>query len=264
VGKIEEDHKPGNPKRKENAREQSTNLEIFVSKPKFHIYSLLEMYGELSSQELEELIHKSKSSVNVHLQELVKRGIIAEPTTRDKKGNYIYHLSNDYEEKILDFGESFDFTEELTARQLTKIIEIEANGANIHKHNLQILFDFSKEITKESKFGLSEETVTLLQNMTNTLRDEKGNLIYDRYGVPKSHYEILNSYNYLSPLEYSIFRERWNEFLQGVKQSAQKVKESSHNDKSDKGKTMFIAVFGLPLKKMLGYIEKRKKITRKR
>jgi DNA-binding transcriptional ArsR family regulator len=232
-----------------------TNLEILLIKPKFRIYSYLEMYGKLSSQKLEKLIGKSKSTVNIHLQDLQERGIIAEPTTRDIKGNFIYQLSDDYEEKIRDFEDSIDITQELSERDLIDIINIEGKGAQINQNNLQILVDFAKKIKNDSESGLSENQISELREMVQVLRDKSGKLVYDDQGNLQSQYEILNSFQYLTRDEYMIFRQEWRGFLEHVKKKTANLKEQNLISDQDKGKTMYIATFGIPIKRMLKLLD---------
>lgn len=236
-------------------KEDLTNLEILLIKPKFRIYSYLEMYGKLSSQELETLLGKSKSTVNIHLQDLQTRGIIAEPTTRDKKGNFIYQLAENYEEKIRDFESNFDFTQELSEKQLADIIDIEGKMAQINQNNLQILVDFANKIKIESKSGLSEKKISELREMMQILRDKEGKLVYDDQGNLLSQYEILNSFDYLTREEYMIFRQEWRGFLEHVKNKTAKLREQNLISDQDMGKTMYIATFGIPMKRMLKFLD---------
>ena len=236
-------------------KEDLTNLEILLIKPKFRIYSYLEMYGKLSSQALEKLLGKSKSTVNIHLQDLQERGIIAEPTTRDKKGNFIYQLTDDYEEKIRDFEASIDITQELSERDLIDIINIEAKGAQINQNNLQILVDFAKKIKNDSESGLSENQISELREMVQVLRDKSGKLVYDDQGNLQSQYEILNSFQYLTRDEYMIFRQEWRGFLEHVKKKTANLREQKLISDQDMGKTMYIATFGIPIKRMLKLLD---------
>jgi len=211
-------------------KEDLSNLEILLIKPKFRIYSYLEMYGKLSSQELETLLGKSKSTVNIHLQDLQERGIIAEPTTRDKKGNFIYKLADDYEDKIREFEMNIDFTQELSEKQLVDIINIEGKMAQINQNNLQILVDFANKVKNKSSSGLSEEILSELKEMIQMIRDKEGKLVYDDQGNLQSRYEILNSFEYLTRDEYMIFRQEWRGFLEQEKNS--KTKRSKFNFRS--------------------------------
>ncbi|QEE15603.1 winged helix-turn-helix transcriptional regulator [Promethearchaeum syntrophicum] len=249
--KIKKIEKSKHKRKKENL----TNLEILLIKPKFRIYSYLEMYGKLSSQELEKLLGKSKSTVNIHLQDLQERGIISEPTTRDKKGNFIYHLAEDYEERIRELENSIDFTKELSEKQLVKIINIERIMSEINQNNLQILVDFAKKMKNDSESGLSQDTVLELREMMQFLRNKKGELVYDDQGNLQSQFEILNSFQYLTRDEYMIFRQEWRGFLEHVKEKTINLREKNVISDQDKGKTMYLATFGIPIKRMLKLLD---------
>ena len=127
--------------------------------------------------------------------------------------------------------------------------------AQINQNNLQILVDFAKKIKNDSESGLSEESISELREMMQLRRDKKGELVYDDQGDPQSQYEILNSFQYLTRDEYMIFRQEWKGFLEQVKKKTEDLREQNLNSDQDKGKIMYIATFGIPIKRMLKLLD---------
>ncbi|WP_371802348.1 hypothetical protein [Candidatus Lokiarchaeum ossiferum] len=242
-------------KKFKKSKDEKTPLELLLSKTKFHIYSYLEMYQQLTSADFERLLSKSKSTIHTHLQDLIEIGIIAVPEMRDIKGNMIYRLAEGYNEKIGDFDSDVDFSSPNTSeKDLLKIIQIESAFAKINQANSQYLVDFGKKINEIAKTGLDSSNLAMLRDMTKLKRDKKGNLIKDDKGNSISQFDLLSSFNYMSRAEYLIFREEWSHFLNRVRKKYEELRESGDELSQNDEKVMLVTTTGMPIKRLLEFL----------
>lgn len=243
-------------KKFKRSNDEKTPLELLLSKTKFHIYSYLEIYQQLTSADFERLLSKSKSTIHTHLQDLIEIGIIAVPEIRDIKGNMIYRLAENYNEKIGDFDSEIDFSSPNTSeKDLLKIIQIESAFARINQANSQTLIDFATKINTNAKNGLNSTTLTMLREMTKLKRDVQGNLLKDVEGNNVSQFELLSSFNYMSRDQYSIFRQEWIHFCKNVEEKFENLRESGNLSEDCDDKVMLVTTTGIPMKRLLEFLK---------
>ena len=211
------------------------------------------MFPELTSADFERFFKTGKSTIHKHLQDLIEIGIITEPELRDLKGNIICH--KDYHQKITNFDKDIDYEKsQLNEQELLKIIQIESSFAKINQASNQILIDFANKVTKMAKNGLNPEILKILREMTQHKQSSKGKKLKDQNGNLISQYELLSSFNYMTKPQYMIFRGEWFYFLMSIKKKFEDLSSTEDNIKGDNEKIMLVTTTGIPMKRMLEFL----------
>lgn len=252
-------------KSKKTNKEKSS-IELLLSKTKFQIYSYLEIYKELTSNTLEKVLKKSKSTIHSHIQDLIDIGIISPPNRRDSLGNIIYCLSPNCYEQLNNMDAEIDLSKpELSEKEMLKLLQIESAFAEIDQANNQILIDFCRKIENQAKKGLKKSTIDMLKEITKhkpfTKEEEKILMSkiqsgeYDTINM-KSDYELLSSHNYLTKSEYQLFRGEWVKFILSIKKKTKEHLEKGIIKEETGEKKFLVSTTGIPIKRMLEFLNK--------
>ena len=141
----------------EKKKNKQPFFEVLESELRFRIFSLLNIYPELSFSEISRLLNKNKSTLHPHLHKLIEIGVIEVSREEKVRGNftkYYYSMKSDVFEEIGMLGEeSIDKSIFIVLKNWMKFIgkistsyekyfndlELDENGMKVLK---EILFDY--------------------------------------------------------------------------------------------------------------------------
>ena len=238
-------------------RDDRSIIHAIISKTGFQIFSLLEMYSELSLSQLSEKLKKSKSTVSANAKKMIDVGVveIVKRQIASKKSGKIntehfYRFTPDYQEKLSNLDMKIDLKKGFTEETAEEFIRVNEGLINIQKSNLQIASRFDQKILDSLKNGSEERAIQILNEFTFA-QDEQGNFIKDEEDkfIPGS-VAGFNTWNYYTEDQFKIFKEKYKQFTKDLEEEFKKM------EKIENKKEKSILFFGtsIPMKKMLEFI----------
>ncbi|UYP46092.1 hypothetical protein NEF87_002377 [Candidatus Lokiarchaeum ossiferum] len=229
-------------------------VNILKSKSKFQIYSLLEMYPEISLNHLCLLLKKKKPTVHGHLKTLIDVGLVAEPHFKSvesdpslgkskKNVQAFYSLVENYQDLLKEVDPNPEILDDLSSTVILDQIATSKAISNINIMNLTRVTEFfnkvEKKILKEGK--VSEELETLFKSMVGVETDRKG--------IDRIYSEFTNSFYYFTEEQFHKYRLAYNTFMENFLNTIEFNKTDSKRAKPN-----YIMSVSIPMKKIIEFL----------
>jgi DNA-binding transcriptional ArsR family regulator len=179
---------------------------------RFNIYSMLEVFGELSLTNLAEKLHKSKSTIHEHLKRLIETGLISAPIKKPshlKKNVYenYYKLSENYVEILSHIDDQTNLDTPMTKKKAKNVIQMGKSMVKLFISFLEKKFSFLHEMEKSMEKE-PDQIVNLINEMNHIKTDDIGDVLKDSNGENLFHSENFNSFNFYNSYQLDYMREK--------------------------------------------------------
>lgn len=238
-------------------RDDRAVMDAIISKTGFQIYSLLEMFTELSLSQLSQKLKKSKSTIAANAKKMIEVGVVKiekKQIASEKSGKinteHFYKFTSDYQEKLSDLSMDLDHKIGISKESAQEFIKFNQGVIAIQKSILDLRKRFNQKMMDYLKEGSEEKTIKILNELIYT-QDEQGSFIKDEEGkfIPKSG-RGFNTWEYYSEEQFPIFKKKYSEFEKKLKEEFKKMETTE----SKKEKSILFFGSGIPIKKMLEFI----------
>lgn len=146
---------------------------LLQSTPKFMIYVILSIYRELSLTELSNMIHRKKSTISIHLKQMLESQFIEvarEIKVRgDKKAKH-YKLVDNVDERIATY---LNFAQDNLEpeRQALHFLQVRALLAELNIQFLQKWKDYNDSLAKEIREGNFSKVAKEVESLKQPSKD---------------------------------------------------------------------------------------------
>lgn len=179
---------------------------IFQSTPKFMIYVLLSIYGEMSLTELSETLKRKKSTLSAHLNQMIKSDLV-EVSKRvkvrgDKKAKYYQAIGN-FEEQINEYLDSINLNKNPEKKDL-QMLQMRILFSELNITFLKKWQEYNQFLVNEIQEGRYEKRKELIQALDAKKNENIIFSIFQHYS--KSHALKLreDTYDLFMELDKSV------------------------------------------------------------
>ncbi len=233
--------------------------QIFLSKIKFRIYTLFEIYRKLTLQEIADKLSRDKSSIHPHVRKLIEIGILKPPKEVDEKRNYILELTDDYEEKLNQIDGELEFENGLTPTLISQVTQMGSKWMQVEKSLLDEHIQFNKIVNElNQKPEYSQEVYDLYQSIFAFDLDSNGNVKLNENGLPSNTSQSSNAIYYFDEETYTDFRAEW---LQLTNKYGKIMAKKNESLPSLRRSVCFLA-HSMPIEKIVEYNNRKDILTR--
>lgn len=236
------------------SKKSNSAFEILKSKSKFQIYSLLEMYPEISLNHLCLLMQKKKPTVHGHLKILIEAGIVAEPTFKSVEGDpergttkknvqAFYSLTENYQDIMNDTDPEPEILDDLSTTMIQNQVATAKAISNINIMNLTRVIEFFNKVEKKIQLEgkVSPEIIAMFESMVGVEPDKDG---FDRV-----YSEFTNSFYYFTEDQFHKYRIAYNTFME---EFLDKIEHENKNSKL--AKPNYVMSVSIPMKKIIEFL----------
>ncbi|MFW9947643.1 MAG: ArsR family transcriptional regulator, partial [Candidatus Odinarchaeota archaeon] len=174
-------------------------LDVLKSDVRWSIFSLLNLYPELSFSEISKKINKSKSTTHHHLKELMDFDLIELSRQEKVRGNIpakYYSLKSGYIEKLSETDSEIEKTTSSTVEFYKAYLNFAIRNLEIYKKFFKILggreggLDYLKELMKKdvgfsSMFFLTEEGYKKVRDLYSEFTKKVSEIEKEENGIQK-------------------------------------------------------------------------------
>jgi predicted DNA-binding protein YlxM (UPF0122 family) len=241
-------------------REQMADLIDLLNKTRFQIFTYLNIYGKLSLTEIAEKLNKSKSTIHEHIKKLKdvngiieeKRAIYSDPNSdKPKVFENIYSLNPEFSTDFEAFIPGLN-PKKPTVDQAKAILDLLLFSIKIRKANLNTTQRFLEKVSKnfetEPEFMMAvvkRLILGLFMPKYEIKQNESENNIKE--GPESRDYPLLSTYVHLSPRQFNMVSEKFNQFCQLF------YSEEFKSATSDEKPFIFM-ITGIPIKNLLEFL----------
>ena len=237
-------------------RDDRAIIHAIITKTGFQIFSLLEMYSELSLSQLSQKLKKSKSTISanakkmidVKIVKIVKKAVKAEKSGKINTEHF-YKLTPDYTEKLSNLDIDLDNKKGFTKETAEEFIRVSEGLISIQKSNLNIVARFNQKILDSLKNGSEARGIQILNELTFA-QDENGNFIKDEDKFIPKNGPGFSTWDYFNEDQFQIFKERYIKFTNELEEEFKKMEPTESKEE----KSILFFGRGIPMKKMLEFI----------
>jgi predicted DNA-binding protein YlxM (UPF0122 family) len=244
-----------------SSKEKMAKIIDLLGKTKFQIYSFLNIYGKLSLSEIAQKLNKSKSTIHGHIQKMKEFDVILEEkkpiyvdpgSTKPKVFENIYSINPGFETEFNAILPGLN-PETLTLDQAKTFLDVMLFMTKVRIVNLEIQQQFFEKINTglESK---PEEMISFTKKLIYGLWNPKCNIADEDSGdtlINKENqdFPLISAYVYLSPRQFNLFSEKFNQLCQFF--YSDEFKKLS----SDEKPIIFMGT-GIPMKNFIEFLNK--------
>ena len=234
-------------------KKSSDISDLLKNQVRFNIYSMLEVFGELSLTKLAYKLHKSKSTIHEHLKRLLETGLISTPIKKPSlsKSNVFenyYKLSENYRNVLSHIDDQLDLLTPMTKRKAKHILQMGKSMTKFFISSLEKKLSFYHEMEASIEKN-PDQIIEIISEMNSFETDNDGDIQKNSKGENIFHSENFNSFNYYNNSQLDYMRERLFSFYTELENNKRFI-ELGRKEK-DRGSLVITTV--IPLKRIFDF-----------